>query len=364
MFRFDRTAPLLTALAVLCFAAFVSAEEFGETVRLDGDEVEIVNLIGHVDVVRGGDEFVVEIEVKGDDARRDDFEFVTERVDGATRLTVVFPVDDERTYIYPPMGRGKSQFTFRDDGNDGSVWERIAGALGGRKITVKGKGRGYEGWADLTVRIPDGSDAVVKLGCGDIRAEDVSADVTLDTSSGPISAERMRGVLVCDTGSGHVDVADCEGEITVDTGSGHVTGRKLSGGKVLVDTGSGHVELTEVDCRKLDVDTGSGRVEAVKVSCDAARIDTGSGSVHLQLDRMGSGRFLLDTGSGGVTLILPRDASCRVSCDTGSGGIDVDVPGVDVDRPERDEASFTVGGGDARVILDTGSGGIRVKTAS
>jgi hypothetical protein len=60
---------------------------------------------------------------------------------------------------------------------------------------------------------------------------------------------------------------------------------------------------------------------------------------------------------------LPDDASCRVSCDTGSGGIKVDIPNVDVKRNGRDEASFTVGHGDARVILDTGSGGITVKTS-
>jgi hypothetical protein len=363
--RSSRTA-ILTALLVFTAAVAVQAADFSETVKVEARELVVVDLVGHVEVVQGGgNQYEVEVNVKGRDASRDDIDVVVEEKGSTTYVRVMFPTEDERRFVYPALGRGKTTINFREnDSADDSGWRKFRNALGGRKITIAGKGKGYEAWADVVVKVPRDGDATVKLGAGDIEADDIQADLVLDTHSGPIKASRIEGVLVCDTGSGHVDVRDCEGEINVDTGSGHVTGSDLKGGKVLIDTGSGRVEIEKVECRKLDIDTGSGRVEARRVTCDAARVDTGSGGVLLQLDSMGDGKFLCDTGSGGVELILPGDASCRVSCDTGSGGIKVDVPGVNVKRPDRDVATFTVGGGSARVILDTGSGSISVKMAS
>lgn len=356
--------PVAVLLALALGAAVAAAAEFRETVRVDGDHLVLRNLVGHVEVVRGGGDFELEIHVRGDDADRGAVRIERDEKDGAQVVMIRYP-DDEKTFIYPPMGRGKTTIQFRGQGGgDRGFWDRLRGAIGGERITVKGDGRGFEAWADVTVKVPDGRRADIMLGAGDIEARDVEARLLLDTHSGPVDARKIRGDLTCDTGSGAVSVQDCQGRIHVDTGSGTVRGEDLRGPKVLVDTGSGGVILDGVECEKLDVDTGSGRVEALGVSCDAARIDTGSGSVKLELRRMGGGKYLLDTGSGSVELILPRDASCRVACDTGSGGVTVDVPGVTVEREGRDEARFTVGGGEARVVIDTGSGGIRVRSAS
>lgn len=326
---FTRT-PRLMAISIVLLAASVSiAGGFEETVRVHADELIVVDLVGHVEVVRGdGDAYEVEVKVRGEDASRDDIEIVVEEKGDAAYVRVLFPVDEHKTFIYPELGRSKTQIRFResDASGDDSFWNKLANAMGGRKITLKGHGRGYEAWADLVVRVPDGGDATVKIGAGDIEAEEVEADLWLDTHSGPVTAKRIIGDLVCDTGSGTVEVRDCEGTVNVDTGSGGVYGANLIGDKV--------------------------------------HIDTGSGSVVFELLEMGDGKFLVDTGSGGVDLILPDDASCRVSCDTGSGGVRVDVPGVDIRRRDNDEVNFTVGGGEARVILDTGSGGITVKMAS
>lgn len=359
-FRHLALIPILLALGALA----ASAEEFRETVRVDGDSCTLINLLGHVEVVRGGNEFEVEIRVRGGDADRESVRILREERDGSDVVRIQFPTDREDTFIYPPMGKGKTTITFRDESREGGIWQRLRGAVGGRRLTIKGDGRGFEAWADVTVRVPEGRRAEIRLGAGDVVAEGVRGDLVLDTHSGPIEARDIRGDLVCDTGSGAVRVRDCEGRVHVDTGSGAVQGENLRGPRVLVDTGSGGVILDRVDCEKLDVDTGSGSVKAVDVSCDAASIDTGSGSVRLELRRMGKGKYLLDTGSGGVTLVLPGDASCRVACETGSGGVDVDIDGVTVEREGRDEARFTLGGGEARVVIDTGSGGIRIRKAS
>jgi len=357
-----RLKTAIITLMCLALAVPAMAGSFEEVVRISSDELVIANLVGHIEVVQGGDEYVIEIRVQGADADRDEIKIVQETIDGVDVLRVEFPVDEHKTYIYPGMGRGKSSIQFRNTDETDSVWNKIRDAIGGQRITVKGKGSGFEAWADITVKVPRDCITTIRLGVGDIVAREVTGDLTLDTNSGPITAERINGSLVCDTGSGSVSVSRCSGYINVDTGSGSVTGDHLKGDKILIDTGSGGVQLENIDCEKLDVDTGSGSVKALGVGCDSARIDTGSGSVRLELVRMGGGRFLVDTGSGGVTLVLPDDASCSVSCDTGSGGVKVDIPNVSVERDGRNEARFTVGTGEASVILDTGSGAITVKT--
>ncbi len=298
---------LVASLVLTLLAAVAVAGEFTESFDLRVDELRVVNLIGEIVLEPAdGDEFEVQVHVRGDDASRDriDFKLKVDEGDDAL-LRVVFPVGKERRYVYPPLGRGKSTITFENGGDSTSSWfGKVIKGLKGDKITVAGRGKGLEVWADVTIRVPSGRAADVRLGVGKIEAEGVAGDLVLDINSGPVSASRIRGSVLGDTGSGKVAFSDIEGDV------------------------------------------------------DA---DTGSGSVKLQLLRMGHGKFIVDTGSGGIDLILPRDASAKVTADTGSGGITVDLPGVDIGRKKRDELRFTIGDGDSRVVLDTGSGGIRIR---
>ena len=356
-----RALVLLSALTLLSAAA--AAGEFTETFDLDADELKVINLIGEVVVEPAdGDEFEVQVRVRGEDASRDRIDFEVDQGSNA-KLRVVFPLDEERRYVYPELGRSKSTLTFEDgEAGPGSWFGRVIKGLKGNKITVSGRGKGLELWADVTVRVPRGRTANVRLGVGEITAEGVDGDLTLDINSGPVSARRCRGSLVGDTGSGSVNFADIEGDVNADTGSGEVTIARCQGERIVADTGSGSVHVEDAECTKLHVDTGSGAVTAMRVKSDAAHIDTGSGSVKLELLRMGDGKYIVDTGSGGITLVMPEDASARVSADTGSGSIKLDMTGVDITRKDRDELRFTVGDGDARVILDAGSGSIRIRS--
>ncbi len=357
--RFALSLVLLLAIAPLA----ALAGGFTETYRLDAESLELIDLIGEVRLEPAdGDEFEVRVEVRGDDASRDHIEIdVDEGREAVVRVR--FPVDDERKYVYPPMGRSKSTITFRSGSDDKSSWlGRLVRGIKGDRITVSGRGRGLEVWADVIVRVPRGREADVRLGVGGIEAAGVRGDLVMDINSGTVKAERIEGSVLGDTGSGSITLRDIEGDVDADTGSGGVVIEDCRGDRIHADTGSGSVRVADVACEKLHVDTGSGGVTARGVRADAVLIDTGSGSVELHLDRMGPGRFLIDTGSGGIEMRLPDDASADVSCDTGSGRIVVDIPGVDVDTRDKDEVRFRVGGGEARVVLDTGSGGIKVES--
>ena len=359
MKRPETMRTLLTVTAMLLVGLTAQAE-FSETFSLSGDRLIVSNLIGEVRVESGGSEFQVRVDVKGRDADRDDIDIDT-REGGTSELMVILPRSSD--YVYPGMGRGSRTTLSRRGGGNGD-WMRVLGEILGKdRITVRGSGRGMEVWADITVRVPSGSEIVVQNGVGKVFADGISGDVFLETRSGSVDARGIDGNLTADTGSGSVRAEDVRGdEVFIDTGSGSVQVRGIDADQFTADTGSGRVVAEDVRCRSFNVDTGSGGVRAGRIEADNAVIDTGSGSVELDLDRMGGGRFLIDTGSGGVTLNLPPDASAEIYADTGSGGIQLDVTSaVKIHHKERDELRATIGSGEAKIEIDTGSGGVRIR---
>jgi DUF4097 and DUF4098 domain-containing protein YvlB len=370
---------IVTLGLALIHAAPPAQADFTEEFTFDADRLLVGDLIGEI-VVEGhtGSEFLVTVNVQGQDADRDLIGFDQES--GATsKLLVVFPTEEHDRYVYPRMGR-RSRTNFTPGRHHGSSWiDQLLGDLGRDKIEVRGSGRGLEMWADVTIKVPAGKELAVDSGVGSIQATDVASSLQLRLRSGPITADRIEGEARLDTGSGHVDARDITGSLSIDTGSGHVEAQQVEGdeisidtgsghvdldgakgSKVLIDTGSGRVRLEDVACRTLEVDTGSGSVDGRRIATDEAEIDTGSGSIDLALDRMGSGSFVLDTGSGSITLRIPEGASGSFDASTGSGSIDVDVEGPEYRRKKRDHVAFDLGDRASDVELDTSSGSIRI----
>jgi len=362
--RQSRTAKLAMTIVMLLVVMTTSAiaEEFEKSFHFSGQELELSNLVGEINVLPAtGSQFEVNISVRGDDADESLLEFPAKE-GRLSKLAIQFPTDEHKKYVYPPMGRGSStSIHFSDEDSEDSSWLRkIFSGITGTKIKVEGRGRGLEMWADVTVLVPEGSSLIVTNGVGEISAENCIADLDLDINSGSISGTSIEGVFMADTGSGRVVAENINGDTNIDTGSGSVKVTNFKGDDLLIDTGSGSVVVEQIICKKLDIDTGSGGVKAHSVDTDQARIDTGSGSVVLELNRMGTGKFVVDTGSGSVKLFLPENASASIVADTGSGGIDMDLTGVMIKSKDRDSAKFTVGDGEATVILDTGSGSITI----
>jgi len=343
------------ALLICLVAAPAALAEFEETATLTAETLVIRNLIGEIEIEgHDGPEFEVVVRVQGGDASVERVSIET-REGSKSELTIHFPLDESKRYVYPRLKGGNVSFT-----TDGGSW--LSNLLGKKNIKISGRGSGLEIWADVTVRAPRGAVLVIEHGVGTIEAHEVLADLDLSTRSGSVEVTEAGGSVNVDTGSGRVTVENIDGEVNIDTGSGGVSVSDVKAARVHVDTGSGRVELNQVDSSSVYVDTGSGGVKARAVSADDVTIDTGSGSVELQLDRMGHGRFEIDTGSGGIDLWLPLDASAEVSVDTGSGDIRLDLAGdYRMRREEDDEAEFTIGDGAAKLTLGTGSGSVRIK---
>jgi hypothetical protein len=339
-----------------CALVSVARADFERDARLAAETVVIRNLIGQIEIEgHDGPDFEIRVRVQGADATADRVPLVIDEGRRA-EVTIRFPLDESKRYVYPRMKGGNMSFSVSDA--DAGWLTRLLDLGGGN---VKVSGRGLEIWADVVVLAPRGGEVVIEHGAGTIEARDVEADLDLSIRSGPVDVLGAGGSVSVDTGSGNVKVANIDGELHVDTGSGNVSASHVTGNNVHVDTGSGRVDLDGVVSSSLHVDTGSGGVDARAVSADDLTIDTGSGSVALQLDRMGGGSFDIDTGSGSIDLRLPPDASVDVEADTGGGGITLDLTGdYRVRHEEKNEAELTIGGGDAELELDTGSGSIHI----
>ncbi|MCK4411910.1 MAG: DUF4097 family beta strand repeat protein [Candidatus Eisenbacteria sp.] len=336
--------------------------EFQRGFSLDAEELKLVNFIGEIRIERAdGARFEVLVDVRGEDAAEDLIEIQTTEGRHA-RVLILFPVDEQQHYVYPRLPRG-SNTTFNARSlveRGGSLWDLLR-SIGGEKIRVRRGGSGMELWADVTIKVPRGKRLELRHGVGEVIAEGTEGELELDTISGGVTARDISGDLLVDTGSGSVEIAGISGNVLVDTGSGSVKISDCRGEQITVDTGSGGVHADGIVCEELSIDTGSGRVRAYRIEADETEIDTGSGSVRLELDRMGSGDFIVDTGSGSIEIELPEDASAQVTADTGSGSIRVDVPGVRMHRRHADHISFRIGDGNSRVRLDAGSGSIQIR---
>ncbi len=366
------------ALLALAFSASAAFGEFTESHRFGSGSLEVTNLIGQIELEpAAGDEFEVEITVRGADGTPENVRIEQERGSNA-RLDVVFPVDDEDRYVYPEFSRKRASLWFRA-GRSRSLLGELLRSLSGRRVRIFRDGSGMEAWADMTIRVPAGAVLRVDHGAGDVLARNLAAEVEVDVMAGAIQAENLegdvelgigsgrllarglRGDLELDTGSGGVDLDGfVGGDLEIRTGSGTVEVADAGADAISVDTGSGSVRLRTIEADRLSVDTGSGGVEVESGALGAAAIDTGSGGVRLALVSMGDGDFEVDTGSGGISLLLPDDVSARFDIDVGSGSIDVDVPIERTLHRSRGEMRFVSGDGKARVELDTGAGGVRV----
>jgi hypothetical protein len=349
-------AALVLALAP-ALASRPAAAQAGSAERftLRGSDVAVWDLAGRVEVVAGtGSEVVVEVVRRGRDAGRVRVE--RGEIDGRDALRIGA---DDTDIVYPELAdRGRVESSLRRDGTFGMSGGRW---VGGRRVSIRRDGRGTEGWADVTVRVPRGMRVRVHVLAGRAEARDVDADVLLDAHAARAVAERTRGRLVVDAGSGGAELRDVAGDVTVDAGSGAVSLERVRASVLAIDAGSGRVRGSDVEAPDMRLDTGSGGVTIDRLATRTLRLDSGSGDVDLGL--VGDVDDLrIDSGSGSVTLRIPPTLGATLEADTGSGGITTEIP-IAVTRTERHHLSGAIGDGRGTIRVDGGSGQLRLLRA-
>lgn len=327
-----------------------TAPQEAERYTLAGDGFSVHNLVGEVEIRRGGGpDLTVTVRRAGDDAGR--LEIATGEIDGRQTLRVIYPGD---RVVYAGY-RGETELDVGEDGTlDGG------GLFGGREVRITGDGSGLRAHADLVIEVPEGARLAVHSGVGGLASRGVAADLSLDVASGGVEVGDHTGALEVDTGSGSVRVAGVRGDLHLDTGSGSVRVSDVEGDRIGLDTGSGNVRGSGLTASELDADTGSGGIDLTEVSAPRLRLDTGSGSIRVGL-LTDVDHLEADTGSGSVELLVPEDFGSRLRVETGSGDVDFDGLDVDVDHLGDDGLQGTVGDGRGETIIDTGSGSVRLR---
>ncbi|HLA90916.1 MAG TPA: DUF4097 family beta strand repeat-containing protein [Gemmatimonadaceae bacterium] len=348
-------AAAILVVAVATATLFTASAALAQTERkiVSGPFIAVFDIVGRVRVEPGtGSDVIVEITRGGRDARKLSVE--VGEIRGKHTLRVIFP-DDE--IVYPALGRwSNSNFSVNSDG----TWGGERGWGRGHRVRVKGSGSGLEAWADLRLLVPAGKHVEVHLGVGELDANRVDADLTLDAASARVTATGTKGNLTIDTGSGGIEVRGAAGdEISLDTGSGGVSATDVSGKRCKIDTGSGGVSGDRLSCDDLTIDVGSGSIRVDDAKGSRIRLDSGSGGIRFGMTS--APRSLeVESGSGGVTISLPSNVNAEVEIETGSGGIDSDFP-VQVTRMERRHLRGTIGDGSGRIRIETGSGSVRLR---
>lgn len=187
------------------------------------------------------------------------------------------------------------------------------------------------GRVDYEVQIP--SDASINLHSttGPLRAEKLSADVTMEGANAPVEVR--------------------------DISRAHVHVRTLNGTVTLINIHEGHVEITSV----------SGDVTLNQVSGPLVQVNSTSGRIHYDGDFGSGGDYLLSTHSGDIDATAPSDASIDVSARSVKGQVENDFPlqpKTHLVFPLDKTRAFvgTAGKAASKVVLHTISGKIRLKT--
>lgn len=171
--------------------------------------------------------------------------------------------------------------------------------------------------------------AEASSGSGDVKLNDIGADVTAHTGSGEVAISGVKGALRATSGSGNIRADQIGGAITASTGSGDVRLTQSGEGDVEVSTGSGTVEVNGVK-GAVQIGTGSGNITAEGTPAGNWRIHTGSGDLTVELPQQSSFELYAHTSSGSIEskfnittegTISPRDFHGRV----GSGGPTLDL---------------------------------------
>jgi hypothetical protein len=349
--------PLIALLAILSLIALPAhaqeAVSSGQRVSLGRGSIELWNVAGTVTLRRGSGEAAVTATAGGADGGQ--LRFFVDRGAALTRFRVVYPEAD--AIAGPFEHSGSTNLRLRRDGTFGgdNGWRDR-----GDEIRVGGS-RGFRGYADIELTVPEGSEVKVHLAVGRSISENVSGRITIDTWSADAQATGIAGEWSFDTGSGDVVVRGARGTLRIDTGSGDAAVTDLSGDLLDVDTGSGEADATNVQVARFRFDTGSGNVRARGLQCGRGVVDTGSGDADIEITGGAIEDILIDTGSGDAVLALPQGADARLMIDTGSGAMTMQRTGAVLERRDSDGMVLRLGDGRGRIKIDTGSGDVTIR---
>lgn len=148
----------------------------------------------------------------------------------------------------------------------------------------------------VTVRVPSGSNLLLRAGSADITVTGQAGRVTLNTGSGNVALDRADGPADVTAGSGALRLGPMLGGLRARSGSGEIEVSSVGGASTLI-TGSGDVWLGAVQS-DVEARTGSGDLTVADAACGNVDLTTGSGEIRVGVRSGAAARVDLRSSSG------------------------------------------------------------------
>lgn len=201
---------------------------------------------------------------------------------------------------------------------------------------------------EFTVTVPTGTRVILHSISGDLEVQGTRGELEARSVSGDIRADDVARNATLESLSGNMTIHNVRGDLHMRTVSGDAEADMVTG-DVTFTSVSGHGYVTKAASRNLHMETVSGDLTY------AGTLDP-------------SGTYDLHAHSGDVHLDLPADAGATVSLDSFSGEITSDFQITIQPRgetgPGGQHLDATLGKGGARITVVTFSGDIDLRSAT
>ncbi len=134
------------------------------------------------------------------------------------------------------------------------------------------------GALDLVIQVPQGINADISDGSGDLKVFNVGSLDAKD-GSGDFSVSGAAGTVHITDGSGNLLIENVGGDVTVRDGSGDIDVRNVTGSFTVESDGSGSIYATDIRGSVIVQNDGSGEIDVNKVGRDFKVESKGSGSI-------------------------------------------------------------------------------------
>ncbi len=197
-------------------------------------------------------------------------------------------------------------------------------------------------WVDYDITVPAETGVNSRTGSGDVKIEDLTGDLELQSGSGDLWLQNVTGRIQTHTGSGDVRARAISGPFSAEAGSGDIWLDERATGDVAIHTTSGNIEVKGVD-GGLRVEAGSGDITAAGKPAGNWEARAGSGNIHLSVPPQAA--FQLDASTSSGDLNINRALTITVQ-----GNLD----------RARHAIKGSVGSGGPQVSVHTASGDIAI----
>jgi hypothetical protein len=178
-------------------------------------------------------------------------------------------------------------------------------------------------------------------------------DVEIDGSKASVNVETVNGDVTLRGGSGDIELTSVQGDVSVTGASGHLKLSAINQGVTVVRS-SGQAE----------VETVNGDIMLDDVQLDELDASSVSGNMWFRGALKDQGRYQLESHAGDIQVVMADQPSARVTVSTYSGEVSSDYQIGLKNLNSKEDVTFTLGGGGARLGLESFSGRIQLLKAS